>query len=211
MNRNLTGYSGAKTEGNQASFLIRSGANQEENDVAVWSAFREGNRKAFDYIFQRHVRLLYTYGSRISSDQGLVEDCIQDLFVDLWNKHSTLGETNNIKFYLLTSLRRRIVRRLASDKRLHFDASLEDDYTTEIEFSVEFDIIREQVSAEQRRNLTHALSQLSKRQREAVYLKFYEHMSYEEIGAMMKLEIKSTYNLIGKAIDSLRKTIQVPS
>ena len=151
MKEKLTQDSVNYPKGKGESFLIRAGASHGEDDAIVWDTFRSGNRKAFDYIFHRHIRLLYTYGSRISVDQGLVEDCIQDLFIDLWNKRESLGNTDNVKFYLLTSLRRRKVRRLASDKRLHFDEALHDDYTAEMEFSVEFDIIREQISLEQRR------------------------------------------------------------
>lgn len=190
-------------------FLFKHGASVTDIDKDIWLAFKQGSRRALDYIFEKYVRLLYAYGGKISKDQALVEDCIQDLFIELWTKRENLSETDNIKFYLMKSLRRKIVRKITEDHRIQTEPLQGDDYTVDLEFSVEFHIIQEQSSLEQREQLTKALKQLSKRQREAIYLKFYEKLRYEEIAEMMNLSVKSTYNLIGKAIDTLRKIIKI--
>ncbi len=194
-------------EVDKSAFLYKQGTSVSENERLIWSSFRGGNRKALDYIFEKHIRLLFAYGSKITKDQALVEDSIQDVFVELWRKREILSDTDNIKLYLLKSLRRKIVRTLSVQNRLHVVVLDESAYDDELEFSVEFHLIQEQTSLEQRQQLKTALTQLSKRQREAIYLKFYEHLTYEEISEMMSLSIKSTYKLIGKAIDSLRSYI----
>lgn len=191
------------------SFLFRHGTPVTEIERTVWEAFKSGNRKALDYIFEKYIRLLFAYGSKITKDQGLVEDCIQDVFVELWHKHKVISSTDNIKLYLLKSLRRKIIRTLAINNRIHVDPLDEQRYENELEFSAEFHLIQAQASIEQHGQLKNALSQLSKRQREAVYLKFYEHFTYAEIADMMNLTVKSAYKLIGKAIDSLRKHIRL--
>jgi RNA polymerase sigma factor (sigma-70 family) len=188
----------------QSSFLFKHGTSVSDNERLVWSSFRAGNRKALDYIFEKHIRLLFAYGSKITKDTGLVEDAIQDVFVELWKKREILSDTDNIKLYLLKSLRRRIIRTLSEQSRMHAVIADRQSYEDELEFSSEFHLIQEQSSQEQRQQLKAAITQLSKRQREAIYLKFYEHLTYLEISEMMNLSIKSTYKLIGKAIDSLR-------
>jgi len=196
-----------KTEGSGYSgFIFKHDVSETEREQIVWSSLRQGNRKALDYIFEKYIRLLYAYGNKISKDYGLIEDCIQDLFVELWNKRELLAESVHIKFYLMKSLRRRVVRRLMNESRLSTEQLHEHDYENNLEFSAEFHIIQEQSFQEQRQQLTEAIAQLSTRQREAVYLKFYEQLSYEEIAGIMNLTVKSAYKLIGKAIDSLRKT-----
>jgi RNA polymerase sigma factor (sigma-70 family) len=192
-----------------SSFIFKHGTAAAEREQVVWSALKSGNRKALDYIFEKYIRLLYAYGAKITKDHALVEDCIQDLFVELWHRRESLSDTSSIKFYLLKSLRRRVARRLNNDNRLHTEPLLEQHQGDNLEFSVEFQLIQEQSSLEQRQQLTHALSQLTTRQREAVYLKFYERLTYEEIAEMMSLTVKSAYKLIGRSIEVLRKTIRL--
>ena len=64
-------------------FLFRHDVPEAEREQLVWSALRLGNRKALDFIFEKYIRLLYAYGNKISKDYALIEDCIQDLFVEL--------------------------------------------------------------------------------------------------------------------------------
>lgn len=187
------------------SFLFKADTSTGEIESVVWNSLRSGNRKALDFIFEKYVRLLSAYGSKISKDQGLVEDCIQDLFVELWNRRESLSETTSIKFYLLKSIRRRIVRRIVSDTR-SLEISGGDNDREEV--SVEFNIIQEQTLGELNQQLSKALAHLSGRQREAIYLRFYEKMDYSQISDVMNLSLKSSYKLMGKAIDTLRKALR---
>jgi len=189
------------------AYLFSADTAQEHIDSVVWRAFKSGDRKAFDYIFRKHVRLLYAYGGKITKDQNLVEDCIQDLFVELWQRRVALADVNTIKYYLLKGLRRRITRRLSTDKALVIEDTAVLEQNSGMEFPLEFRIIEEQAAVEQRENLFRAISLLSKRQREAIYLKFYEKISYEQLADIMNLGLKSAYNVIGKAIETLRRNI----
>ncbi len=189
------------------SFLFKQGATLAETEESIWSSLRSGNRQALNYIFEKYVRLLYAYGAKITGDQGAVEDCIQDLFVELWQRREALGATDSIKFYLLKCLRRKIARRISMDQRKL--ASREGSLT--IEFSIEVEMIQQQVSLEQQEQLTRAIAKLSERQREAVYLKFYEKMSYEQLSEVLEISLQSAYKLIGKAVDALRKSVHIIS
>jgi RNA polymerase sigma factor (sigma-70 family) len=200
-----------KDETPAESFLFKHGTTTGEEEGIIWRALQEGNRKALNYIFEKYVRLLYAYGGKITKDQGVVEDCIQDLFVELWQKREVLGSTDNIKFYLLKSLRRKIARRITLDQRKLGGNRLQDDYSIEVEFPIEFDIIQQQVNIEQQEQLTHAISRLSERQREAVYLKFYEKMNYKQLSEMLEISLHSSYKLVGKAVDALRKSVRIIS
>lgn len=187
--------------------MFKHGTPVTDMERAVWAEFRNSNRKALDYIFEKHVRLLYIYGGKICKDQGLVEDCIQDLFTELWNKRKVLGDTDNIKFYLFKSLRRKIVRRLSADQRFLGDQLKDQVAVKEVEFPIEFNIIQEQISNEREVMMKKALASLSERQREAIYLKFYEKLAYQQIAGVMDIDLKSAYNIVSKAIDTLRKAV----
>lgn len=192
----------------QPLYLYKTGTSQEKIDADIWRSFKQGDRKALDYVFEKYVRLLYAYGAKITRNTSLVEDSIQDLFVELWQRRNAISEVTSVKFYLLKSLRQKVIRNLARINEVAVDENTLQQYEVEVEFSEEFKIIQDQVSVEQRERLARALSHLTKRQREAVYLKFYEKVSYQEIAEIMNISIKAAYNLIGKAIDILRYHIK---
>ena len=106
--------------------------------------------------------------------------------------------------YLIKSIRRRILRRLSTDRRF-LGQPIPEDYSKEVEFHIEFNLIQEQVSRELSLQLKASVATLSKGQQEAIYLKFNENMTYEEIASVMNTNVKAVYNLVGKSIISLRK------
>lgn len=175
------------------------------DDALLWQAFRQGDRAAFEQIYRTHVRELYEYGYRFQVDRQLIHDCLQDLFVELWLKREKLGDTDSIVFYLMRALRNRLFRALENRKRL---LSSDDKETV-------FDIVppsdeawmTQQHEDERNQQLLQAINQLSDRQREAIYLRFYQNFEYEKIAELMSLEQQSVYNLVFRAIQSLRKKL----
>ena len=175
-----------------------------DKDLKIWNAFREGSRDALDYIFKRHASNLFAYGTKFSRDQELVLDCIQDLFVELWNRRQRLSETNSIKFYLLKALRRRIAGTMHGVKR--FEAITGDVVYLEekINFSAEHLLVLQETEQSRKANLKRAIEGLTKRQRESIYLKFFQGLDNEGVSSVMGLSIGSVNTLVSQAIKALR-------
>ncbi len=153
-------------------------------------------------LMKWYYRDLYNYGLRISKDEGLTEDCIQDLFVELWTKRERLADVQAVKPYLLKSLRRRIARKNKAPFLADIDLLAE--YQTQVVFSHEEFLIDEQSAQEWKIKLVRALNTLSPRQREIVYLKFYETLTYEQIAGVMSLAIPTLYDLLSKEVKKLK-------
>jgi DNA-directed RNA polymerase specialized sigma24 family protein len=78
-------------------------------------------------------------------------------------------------------------------------------FQTEIEVSIETELIKSQQDQEMLIQLNKALSRLSNRQKEALYHFYHQNCTYEQVAQIMKLSnIKSARNLIYKALDSLK-------
>jgi hypothetical protein len=60
---------------------------------------------------------LYTNGINVVAAPVLVGDCIQDLFIYSWDTKEKSGRTDNIKFYLFTALKRRILVKTAAKQK----------------------------------------------------------------------------------------------
>ncbi len=81
---------------------------------------------------------------------------------------------------------------------------IEEEYNFFYEFSIEKMIIEKQISDDKARKLKKTLSLLSKRQKEIIYLKFYQHLDHGQIAELMNLNSQSVYNLLHEAIQRLR-------
>jgi RNA polymerase sigma factor (sigma-70 family) len=178
-------------------------------DRELWRLFKAGDQQVFSLLYRQHIQALYNYGMKVAADTELVEDSIQELFIYLWKTRENLSDTDSIKFYLFKSLRRRLISSQEETLRLAKKnvAATQDRET--VEFPYEQVLVYRQVEAEQQEKLIHSLNALTKRQREAILLKFYENLSFQEVAEIMSLNIKSTYNLLSKAIENLKENTQV--
>lgn len=176
-------------------------------DLSLWRSFKEGNESAFIYIYKQYFEVLFQFGSMFSPNENLVKDAVQELFIDLRKSRARLSDTNNIKFYLFKSLKRRIIK---ENKAWYSKlVELKDDYSFTVSYSHEQLMISRQLNTEQVEKLNKAISQLSARKREVIYYFYYEELSYEEIKQIMGLSnIKSARNLLYKALAFLKEVIQ---
>ena len=174
------------------------------DETHLWNKFRSGDRAAFEEIYRNEVELLLRYGRKFSNNDQLVEDCIQDLFVYLWQRRDHLGETDSVRKYLLVAIRRRIIKKLSTKKKRFSDREI-DDYDFSAEINFEDEIISEEISREQRLFLSRAFDELSKRQKEVIYLKYYGGLNNKEIGEVMGINYQSVRNLTSRALAALRE------
>lgn len=177
----------------------------DSDEAQCWQQFRKGNQEALASLFITYYDRLYRYGFRLYGDEDAVKDCIQELFLKLWRKRESVGEIRELTPYLYKSLRRCIIDFLRAGPghfRLWQD---EDDARLEICFSHEEFLISEQIDTEQRSKLTRALNKLTKRQREAIHLRYFDGFEPGQIALIMGLTEQSVYNLLYRSVQSLRE------
>ena len=166
---------------------------------------RNGHKDALNYIYNQYVEILYQYGFKFTNDHKQIEDCIQDLFLDLWEKRTGLGETDNIKPYLLTSFRRKLIRAL-SKNNIIIDRNFSiDSYNFVITASAEVHFTKKEAEAALIRTMANHLSKLPKKQREVLYLRYYCELEYDEIASVMNISYQSARNLMYKAIKTMKR------
>lgn len=173
-------------------------------DEVVWIAFRNNNQEAFAIIYYRFFKVLLQRGLQLSSDRELVKDCIHDLFVEIWKNKSNLAKPLTVKAYLIASIQRKLFRQL---KKFRSQKTEIERFPMEISCSKEDQLISEQHMQDQKYMVNRAVESLTKRQKEAIHLKFYANLSYDEIAGMMKISTDSIYNLISKAINNLQQEL----
>lgn len=186
----------------EVSFLTISSSQGD-----LWERFQKGDRDALGKIYRNHLDFLYNYGMHFCLDSERVKDCLQDLFRDLWLEREHLTtRVQNIRYYLLSSLRRRLLRSLQKERRYQSDLP-DDSFDFELIPSRESAMIADEIYNDQRVKLQQGIATLTRRQREVIYLRFYQGLSYSEIARIMVMKVDSIYNLISKAIGLLKSTM----
>lgn len=178
-------------------------ATAQTDESKLWSEVLQGKRQALASLFHLYHQTLFTYGYRIISNEEFIEDCIQELFLTIWEKHDAISQAKSVKTYLFISMRRTIFKNLRKQKNQQnrnikyaeekVNQSSIEDFLIEIEYQ---------------KKLEEALNSLSKRGREVIYLKYYNGMSNSEIASLMKIQRQSVYNHVSEAISEMKQLVK---
>ena len=142
---------------------------------------------------------------QISIRQGGTEDwaynCVQDVFVDVWNRKNSLVLTASIQAYL---------RKAVVYKTIDFIRSKKHTFTPIDQIDVPTSAsITDSIEAEELRLKIHSLiDELPTRCRLIFVLSRFEHLSHKEISQELDISTKTIENQITKALKHLRKGLQ---
>ena len=178
------------------------------SDITLWNQLRSGDEEAFSSLFERYYSTLVNYGKTLMTGEDLVKDCVQDVFVDIWTYRYKLNEAIVVKAYLLSSVRKRIAR---LHHREHIFSNIKNVDSLEFlfDFSIEDRLIADETTAKKVEQLNKSINQLSDRQKGAIYLRYHQGLSVEQVAEVLNLNYQSTKNLLHRAILQLRKDFPI--
>ena len=156
----------------------------------------------YSILYAHYFSKLFNYGHKFTTDSVLIEDSIQDVFLDYWKRRNILKEPSSLNSYLFTAFRYSLFNKLSKAKKIVAMEGVEepDFASANIFYAKEEDAVR---SAQ----LRAALEQLTPRQREALFLRFYEGLSYETIAEIMNISVKASYKLMARSLAHLKECL----
>ena len=149
---------------------------------------------------------LYNYGSKFSIDKDLIKESIQEVFVNIWTRREFISHPADVKNYLFKSFRLSIFKKTSRLQR-NQEFQETEDYPFSVTLNIEDVIIEGETKDELKKKLEPALDRLTDRQKEAVFLKFYENLSYDEIAEVMGISVKATYKIMARSLSFLRENL----
>ena len=186
----------------------KSYSNIQKSNQELWNALRNGHQYAIEKLFKDNYQVLFSYARKICKDTELSKDCVQELFVGLWDKCHTLNEVTNVRSYLLQSIWYLVIKKLKKQsKQVPLDEN--DDYNLDIVFSNESILIDKQNHKEKGQQLLTALDSLTKRQKQIIFMLYYEGLTISEIQQITDLKYQSIKNLTHRAMLTLREYYNV--
>ena len=164
----------------------------------LWRRIKQGDAQAFTAVFNTFSPELYDYGMRLSPSPPLVKDSIQEVFAVLWTKRTTLDIQTSLRGYLFASYRNDLIRRMTSERRSGTPDQVG------FELSTEAVLCQQEQQLELQNHLKSAIQSLSPRQKEIIFLRFQQDLSYDEIAKVMQVNQNSMYKLYSYALQRLR-------
>lgn len=165
---------------------------------------RQNDDEALASLMDMYYTDQYNYASRFTKDDGLIKDCIQEVFISLWQRRETADTILSPKYYFLRAIKNKVLKAVTRNNIKGTSGNLQGEYDFFHEFSIEQVIIEKQVSEEKAGKLRKVVSLLSGRQKEIIYLKYYQYLDHGQIAELMNISRQSVYNLLHEAIHKLR-------
>ena len=172
-------------------------------DIELWNGVLSGERFSLEQLYRRHYKTLLHYGYRFTSDTDLIEDCIHDLFIHIFENKS-LKQTEYVESYLLKSIRNLLFKHFASSKNkesienIEFDLHIDDS-------AIQYLFKNDDESLKIGKELLSAYNQLSDKQKQFVYLRYVKELKIEAIALLLDVNIQSCKNISFRILSKLRR------
>jgi RNA polymerase sigma factor (sigma-70 family) len=174
------------------------------DDSALWSSIKMGDEKAFSTLFKKYYPHLIRYGNSFIPFPERVQDCVQDVFTDIWIYRNKLNNDVVVKAYLLSSARKRIARSQERDHIFRKSISM-DSVNFLFDFSIEHNLIADETTAAKVSHINKLINNLPARQKEALYLRYNQGLTVDQVADILDVNYQSANNLLHRALLSLRK------
>lgn len=179
---------------------------QNKQDAVLWALLIEGDRLALETMYRRYFPHLVNYGYTITKNEELVKDCIQDLFVNIFD-NPKFHPIEHVKSYLYIALKNNLLYKMSSMKEttrlenVEFEVSLTDSELEDL-FAYDDNHLKKSIQ------LKEAYRKLSANQRHAIYLYYIKELTWDEVAEILGITVHSSMNLIGRAIAKLRRLFE---
>lgn len=180
-------------------------------DGLLWQQLKRGSELALGKLINRYFNPLLNYGHKFirperRPDEAFVKDCVQEVFIEIWNRRDRISTPDSVRAYLLSSVRKRVLREGYRQQIIRDDepSDLENNGNL-IDFSPEWTVIEQESLAETTQRMAEALAKLPKRQREVIYLRYYQNLERDEIADIMNVNPQSVSNLLQAAYAAIRE------
>ena len=181
----------------------------EMTDEQLALSYIDGNNRAFDLLLSRTQSKLFTYIMFVVRDQDVANDIFQETFVKVIVKLKQGKYTNSGKFsaWLVRIAHNVIMDWYREQKSEKIVEPTEDNDLSNLggnellDLNVENHFVNEQVLADVKK----MMNMLPPAQREVVFMRFYQEMSFKEIAEATNVSINTALGRMRYAILNLRR------
>ena len=158
-------------------------------------------------MYRYYYARFYNYGKKFIADELLIEDAAYETLLLVWEKRASIPDLKFPDTYFYTTFRNKLITLIRQQKISTIPkASLE-----EPGFNAEQMIIEKEWSSNMKAQMQEAIKQLTSRQREVIFLRYFEGLSYEEVASVINITTKATYKIVARALAALKEIVTYPT
>ncbi len=181
----------------------------EFDDKDIIEALKAGSQTAMEMLFDRYKSRILNFSLRYLGNRADAEDVTSDVFVTLFSNKYTWNPTAKLSTWLFTVARNACLTRLRKKKNIisiWFTKNEDDDDKADVWDIPDENSIGDQIMStkESIQHVKKAISKLPVEQREAIILREYQRLSYEEIAQILECSLDKVKVLIFRARENLR-------
>jgi RNA polymerase sigma-70 factor (ECF subfamily) len=181
----------------------------EATDEQLMARIQAQDDAALATLYRRHTPLLRTIISRVVHNEHDVDDLLQEVFLELWNRAAHYDEAKGKALgWLVTLARRRAIDRIRrrqayarAEERLRLETENEPQQTRH--HGVEDDVN----AADRAEIFQRVLNTLPEAQREALQLAYFRGLSQREIAAKTGIPLGTIKTRLELAVRKIRTAI----
>jgi RNA polymerase sigma-19 factor, ECF subfamily len=181
-----------------------------DRDSFVQERSEIGDEKAFEKLYNEYYESLCHFAQRFVCDLDTSREIVQDVFVRIWEKRSTLLGEDSLKSYLYKSVRNKCLDYLKHSKvEYEFEKMRirEDQDSGSGSFSTEDHPLSGLITEELRNAIRCAIGNLPEKCKEIFELSRFEGLKYREIAEELKISVKTVETQMYRAIKSLKEQL----
>ena len=183
----------------------------ELTDSELTLYLKQDNEVAFETVFRRYYRYLYSIAIQYVKDPALAEDALQEVYLKLWTHRSQLDPHQSLKNYLAVAMRNQVLNTLRNQKRAVLRHMAQHTTEADIDTSTEESIMLNEYGTVVRNGL-----QLLPTQRRLVFtLRSEDGFSNEEVASQLNISINTVkvhyYHACRFLRDYLRQHADIPT
>lgn len=186
---------------------MKTFANRTDEELAL--LYAAGDNKAFDELLTRNQQKLFNYILFVVRNQEMANDIFQDTFFKAIVKlqEGKYADSGKFSFWLTRIAHNIIIDKFRRDKSEHIvEPNADNDLShlsndTIAEGSRESEFVNTQIMDDVR----HLMDTLPASQREVVYMRYYQELSFKEIAEITGVSINTSLGRMRYALINMRR------
>ncbi|MCE2994095.1 MAG: RNA polymerase sigma-70 factor [Cyclobacteriaceae bacterium] len=160
----------------------------------------QGNELAFEKIFKIYYKPLCHYAYSFLNDGAEAEEVVQNTFVKIWERRTTLHVQTSVKAYLYSIVRNSCLNVIKHEK-VKQEFAQDHQYVSEKSRPV---VEEKMISNDLESKIYEAMRALPEQCRLVFQLSRFEELKYQEIADQLEISVKTVENQMGKALKTMR-------
>lgn len=174
------------------------------NEETLITEIKAGNQRAYEHLFREQYTRMCNYAFRILGDKDDAEECVQSVFVALWERRSDLEINISLKAYLYRAAHNNCLNKLKHNKvrQRHADEMQWSDPTYQ---PTQSDALQHE---DLQRAITAGIESLPSQCQTVFRMSRFDELSYAEIARELNISVNTVENHIVKALRLMRHSLQ---